>query len=250
MSWFPLVEGGDDEGAEADSTFAAASQLPEPPTREPLLPPPLGSPLEHDLSFLATCDSVGSPSDVYSRPFTAPAGDCTRGVRPYPGKEGFGRPMSATPSDKSCGMRRFRPGKSEGFGRPVTALPSDHSGSGSPAWGLGSPHGFRCEDGGAQQGVATPAVRRPSTAPAFAATGLRRQSSSNLGSGSQYGNGLLGERFGRGGDLEVDEVDTGTEGVKDGATHVVTGGGAADGHKDASGGGRWCTAEPPRECWV
>lgn len=252
MSWFPLVEGGGDEGAEADSVLAAAAaaaQLPEPPTREPLLPPPLGSPLEHELSFLATDGSAGSPSDVYSRPFTAPAGDCTRGMRPRAGKEGFGRPMSATPSDKSCGMRRFRPGKSEGFGRPVTALPSDHSGSGSPAWGLGSPHGFRCEES-AQQGVATPALRRPSTAPAFAATGLRRQSSSNLGSGSQYGNGLLGERFGRGGDLEVDEVDTETAGAKDGATHILPDGGAANDHTDASGGGGWCTAEPPRECWV
>lgn len=248
MSWFPLVEGGDEEGAEVDGTPEATAQPPEPPTREPLLPPPLGSPIEHDLSFLATSGSAGTPSDGYSRPFTAPPGDCTREMRPRPGKEGFGRPMSATPSDKSFGMRRLRPGKSEGFGRPVTALPSDHSGSGSPAWGRGSPHGFRCEDS-AQEDAATPAARRPSTAPAFAAAAGLRRSSSNLGGGSQYGNGLLGERFGRGGGLEVDEIDEGTVGVTGGATHVLPNGGAADHYTDASGGG-WFTAEPPRECWV
>lgn len=249
MSWFPLVEGEDDEDAEVDNAPAATAttQPPEPPTREPLLPPPLGSPLEHDLSFLATSGSAASPSDGCSRPLTAPPCGRTRGMGPRPGKEGFGRPMSATPSDKSCGMRRFRPGKSEGFGRPVTALPSDHSGSGSPAWGLGSPHGFRCCEDSAQQD-ATAAARRPSTAPAFATSGLRRQPSSNL-SGSQYGNGLLGERFGRGGDLEAEEFGNGA-GVRGGATQVLRpDGGAADDRTDTSGGS-WCTAEPPRECWV
>lgn len=153
MSWIPLLEGEGDEDEDD-------GRLPAPPT-DPVLPPPLGSPLAQDISFLP---STSSPSEGCGRPLTAPPGDRTRGLpRQRPSRrEGLGRPMSATPSDKSFGMQRFRPGKSEGFGRPVTALPSDHSESGSPAWGLRSPSGFRCDE--------SAEVVRPATAPAFAAS--------------------------------------------------------------------------------
>lgn len=245
MSWFPLLEGVDDDGAEMDNTPAAAvTSSPESPTQDPLLPPPLGSPIEHDLSFLATgTGSDASPAEECGRPLTAPPGDRSLGrSRPRPGRrEGLGRPLSATPSDKSFGMRRLRPGKSEGFGRPVTALPSDHSGSGSPAWG-GSPHGFRCEDTTTQQDDAVTA-RRPSTAPAVSTSGLRRQSSSNL-SGSQLERGGFGKRFGRGGDLDVEMDDLG--GVT--AQNYPDGGALGDGTGAADAGrGR---AGPPSECWV
>lgn len=102
---------------------------------------------EEEMSILARCGSTASPSEGWGRPLTAPPGDRTRGVpeqRPAR-REGSGRPMSATPSDKFFGMRRVRPGKREGSGRPVSAVPSDHSSSRSPAWKLGSPGGFGCE---------------------------------------------------------------------------------------------------------
>ena len=255
MSWFPLLEGGEDEdsdGADAASAAPAATRPTEqqqtPAHQEPLLPPPLGSPLEHDMSFLAIGSSTTmSPSEGCGRPLTAPPGDRSRGPRsrPRPGRrEGLGRPMSATPSDKSFGMQRLRPGKSEGFGRPITALPSDHSGSGSPAWGLGSPHGFRCEETAVTTGQG-----RPATAPAFAAPpGVRRQSFSNL-SGSQREEGGFGERFGREGDLEVDgggEESSWTGGAaRHDGTAVVGGGGGGGG-----GAGALCRADPPRECWT
>lgn len=245
MSWFPLLEGGgDDDHQDAPPNAPPATsqtQLPGPSSDDPLLPPPLGSPLDHELSFLSTGGFTASPSEGCGRPLTAPPGDRTPGMtRPRPGRrEGLGRPMSATPSDKSFGMRRMRPGKSEGFGRPVTALPSDHSRSGSPAWG--SPHGFRCEESTTPEDAR---ARRPATAPA-----LRRQSSSNL-SGSRHENGAFGERFGPGGSEEVDEE---------------TGGGAAVHHRpmpDGDGLGEdgravdsdvdwgWCGVGPARECWA
>lgn len=250
MSWFPLLEGGDATAAynantptaPAATTTAAATRPPDPPSQDPLLPPPLGSPLEHDLSFLATA-SAASPAEGCGRPLTAPPGDRSLGrSRPRPGRrEGLGRPLSATPSDKSFGMRRLRPGKSEGFGRPVTALPSDHSGSGSPAWG-GSPHGFRCEDT-SQLDAAAVAARRPATAPAAGASGMRRQPSSNL-SGSQREWGGFGERFGLGGD-----ADTEMEKVGGGRTQNWPDGGAPSGGLGAAGAGRG-RGEPPSECWV
>lgn len=250
MSWFPLLDGATDEGDEPHC--AAASPTPTPtqpprgsPTEDSLLPPPLGSPLGHDLSFLATSGSAASPSEGCGRPLTAPPGDRTRGgmSRQRPGRrEGLGRPASATPSDKSSGMRRFRPGKREGFGRPVTALPSDHSGgSGCSPGGWGSPHGFRCEES-----------ERPATAPA-----LRRQSSSNLRGSSQQGRGAFGERFGRGGDAERDGF--GGAGFAPGAeaTHprdLSRGGGVGRGVDQEMGGKggtrEWGGVGLARECWV
>ncbi|CAB1098611.1 unnamed protein product [Ectocarpus sp. CCAP 1310/34] len=247
MSWFPLLEGGGDDHQEAPPNAPPATpqtQLPAPPSDDPLLPPPLGSPLEHELSFLATGGgSTASPSEGCGRPLTAPPGDRTRGMtRPRPGRrEGLGRPMSATPSDKSFGMRWIRPGKSEGFGRPVTALPSDHSHSGSPAWG--SPHGFQCEETAAT----TPedaGARRPATAPA-----LWRQPSSNL-SGSRNDNGAFGERFGRGGSAEANE---GTGGVAAAHHRLMPDGGGPGEHGRAVGGDvdwGWCGVGPARECWA
>ncbi|CAM9574495.1 unnamed protein product, partial [Hapterophycus canaliculatus] len=247
MSWFPLLDEATDEGEQAHNAAAAAAaaaastQLPRgSPSEDPILPPPLGSPLGHDLSFLATCGSAASPSEGCGRPLTAPPGDRTRGgmARQRPGRrEGLGRPASATPSDKSSGMRRFRPGKREGFGRPVTALPSDHSGSGSPGWG--SPHGFRCEES-----------TRPSTAPA-----LRRQSSSNLSGSSHQGRRVFGERFGRGGDADVDVFGEGAA-RKGGAIHLQNfsrGDGAGrDVSQETGGKGgtrEWGGVGLARECW-
>eukprot|EP00752_Nemacystus_decipiens_P012676 g11229.t1 len=261
MSWFPLLEGGDDDiqtnntpptaaaGAAASPAASPAASIrpPEPPAQDPLLPPPLGSPLEHDLSFL-TAGSAASPAEGCGRPLTAPPGDRSLGrSRPRPGRrEGLGRPLSATPSDKSFGMRRLRPAKSEGFGRPVTALPSDHSGSGSPAWG-GSPHGFRCEDTSQLDAAAAAATagggRRPSTAPAVGASGLRRQPSSNL-SGSGRERGGFGERFGRGGD-----ADTTADGLGEARTQNWPHGGAPSGSIGAGGAGRG-RGGLPSECWV
>ncbi|CAM9380523.1 unnamed protein product [Ectocarpus fasciculatus] len=251
MSWFPLLEGGGDDHQEAPPNAPPATpqaQLTGPPSDDPLLPPPLGSPLDHDLSFLSTGGFTASPSDAFGRPLTAPPGDRTRGVaRSRPGhREGVDRPMSATPSDKSFGMRRVRPGKSEGFGRPVTALPSDHSRSDSPAWG--SPHGFRCE------GTTTPedaGARRPATAPA-----LRQQSSSNL-SGSRHENGAFGVRFGRGGSVEVNEETGGVAAAAAAAAahhRPMPDGGGGLGEDGRAVGGDvdwgWCEGGPARECWA
>ena len=239
MSWIPLLEGGADED-DAD--------LHEPPS-DSLLPPPLGSPLGHDMSSLADCGTTASPSEGCGRPLTAPPGDRTRGMpRPRPGRrEGLGRPMSATPSDKSFGMRRLRPEKSEGFGRPTTALPSDHSGSGSPAWGLRSPRGFRCEDGMA---MGTEGAR-PATAPAFVSGPHRRLSSSLSGSRDI---GVIARRpFREGGGVDADAVAVGggfehgrrfTVEQQDG--EISPGGG--DG--DADTNWAWRRTGPARDCWV
>lgn len=250
MSWIPLLEGGADE----DDIDLHGS-----PTTDPLLPPPLGSPLGHDMASLADCGPTASPSEGCGRPLTAPPGDRTRGMpRPRPGRrEGLGRPMSATPSDKSCGMRRLRPEKSEGFGRPTTALPSDHSGSGSLAWGLQSPRGFRCEDnmGMGMEGA------RPATAPAFVSCPHRRSPSTLSGSrgigavarhpfGEGGGAGTVAlHPFGEGGDADVDAV--------------VEGGGFERGNmvtverqrrSISSPGGdsnwMWSRDGPARDCWV
>lgn len=158
MSWVPLLEGG---GEDDLLTTTTADQPPPVPPRDGetaarVFPPPPGSsPLkvtvpEPNVSMLVNCESTASPSEGWGRPLTAPPGDRTRGVpRPRPGRrEGLGRPMSATPSDKFYGMRRIRPGRSESFGRPASAVPGDRSLSRSPAWGLSSPCGFRCEEHG------------------------------------------------------------------------------------------------------
>lgn len=239
MSWIPLLEGGEDED-DAD--------LHEPPS-DPLIPPPLGSPLGHDMSSLAGCGPTASPSEGCGRPLTAPPGDRTRGMpRPRPGRrEGLGRPMSATPSDKSFGMRRLRPEKSEGFGRPTTALPSDHSGSGSPAWGLRSPRGFRCED---SMGMDVEGAR-PATAPAFV-SGPHRRSSSGL-SGSRDIGVVARHPFGEGGDADTDAVAIGG-GFEHGSRvtmeqhceEISPGGG--DGGVDTSWA--WRRTGPARDCWV
>lgn len=239
MSWIPLMEGAGDDDVAGDDT----SDLPPVPT-DPLLPPPLGSPLERAMPSLTHCQSTASPSEGCGRPLTAPPGDRNRGMlRPRPTRrEGLGRPMSATPSDKSFGMRRLRPGKSEGFGRPVTALPSDHSGSGSPAWGLHSPSGFRCEESAEDV--------RPATAPAFAAA-LRRRPSSNLAGSRgnplrQFGS-IPPQRSGEGG------VVGGAEGGDEVAIEL---GGVASLTLEAdssTGNNSWeegRAAGPARECWA
>lgn len=146
--------------------------------------------------------------------------------------------MSATPSDKSCGMRRFRPGKSEGFGRPVTALPSDHSGSESPAWGLMSPHGFQCEENAE--------FIRPSTAPAFAITrcALTRCAPSGVGGSRSIRSQQLRVDFHQPeqGGVGLNRFNGGSRATPESSDFVCFGG--------AANTWAWHGTGPARECWL
>lgn len=83
---------------------------------------------EQDIPVCMTYGPTASVSEGWGRPLTAPPGDRTRGMsRPRPSRrEGLGRPMSATPSDKPMGMLRARLDKSNSSEEPVVAPSREH----------------------------------------------------------------------------------------------------------------------------
>lgn len=204
-SWVPLLEGGEEDEPWAPPPSEPAFLSPVDVASTGEFPPRGSSPLkigvpDQDLSMLVGCGSNASPSEGWGRPLTAPPGDRTRGVqRPRPGRrEGLGRPLSATPSDKWFGSHCVRPGVNDGFARPAWApSPSRGNSAGSSfARGPSSPNGFRFNDWrGQRREFGGPQSAPSQSRPAGGRSSSRQEKiSSNLSLNSSMLSKLLAER--------------------------------------------------------